>query len=113
MASDGTAASWRIAELRMRRILRIRRYTMFAELMPLLKQRVLMLTISRVDDELILVNVIPTKLDKEHDENSALTLPLSFTGKPEELDQELPGQLAAYTESVIKTGSNLEDLKTQ
>ena len=86
---------------------------MFTELMPLLKQRVLMLTISRVDDELILVNVIPKKVDKDHDENSALTLPLSFTGKPEELDQELPGQLAAYTESVIKTGSNLEDLKTQ
>jgi len=86
---------------------------MFTELMPLLKQRVLMLTISRVDDELILVNVIPKKLDKDHDENSALTLPLSFTGKPEELDQELPGQLAAYTESVIKTGSNLDDLKTQ
>ena len=86
---------------------------MFRELMPLLKQRVLMLTISRVDDELILVNVIPKKLDKDHDENSALTLPLSFTGKPEELDQELPGQLAAYTESIIKTGSNLDDLKTQ
>jgi hypothetical protein len=38
---------------------------MFAELMPLLKQRVLILTISRVDDELILVNVIPKKLDKD------------------------------------------------
>jgi PRTRC genetic system protein E len=86
---------------------------MFTELMPLLKQRVVMLTISRVDDELILVNVIPKKLDKDHDENSALTVPLSFTGMPQELDQELPGQLVAYTESIIKTGSNLEDLKTQ
>lgn len=86
---------------------------MFTELMPLLKQRVLVLTISRVDDGLILVNVIPKKPDKETDENSALTLPLSFTGKPEELDRELPGQLASFSESVIKTASNIEDLKTQ
>jgi PRTRC genetic system protein E len=86
---------------------------MFTELMPLLRQRVLMLTISRVDDELILVNVIPKKRDNESDENTALTLPLSFRGKPEELDRELPAQLAAYTESVIQTGSNLDDVKAQ
>jgi PRTRC genetic system protein E len=81
--------------------------------MPLLKQRVLILTISRVDDQSILVNVIPKKRDNEADENSALTQPLSFTGKPEELDREFPGQLAAFTESLLKTGSNLEDLKGQ
>jgi PRTRC genetic system protein E len=86
---------------------------MFAEMMPLLKQRALMLTISRVDDEVILVNVIPRKRDSDADENPALTLPLSFRGRPEELDREMPTQLAAFTESVIQTGSNLDDLKAQ
>ncbi len=86
---------------------------MFTEMMPLLKQRVLLLTISRVDDELILVNVIPRKREGEEDENPALTLPLSFRGKPEELDRELPAQLAAFRETLTQTGSNLDDLKAQ
>ena len=29
------------------------------------------------------------------------------------MDRELPGQLASFAESVIKTGSNIEELKTQ
>jgi PRTRC genetic system protein E len=66
---------------------------MFTELMPLLKQRVLVLTISRVDDALICVSVIPKKRDTATDDNSALTMPLSFTGRPDELDRELPAQL--------------------
>ena|SRR5215469_18804065 len=86
---------------------------MFSEMMPLLKQRVLMMTISRVDDEVILVNVIPRKRDNDADENPALMLPLSFRGRPEELDRELPTQLTAFTESLIQMGSNLADLKVQ
>jgi PRTRC genetic system protein E len=86
---------------------------MFRELIPLLKQRVLMLTISEVENGLILVNVIPKKREKDGDENPALTIPLSITGKPEELDRELPAQLATFTESVIRTGSNLEELQAQ
>ena len=86
---------------------------MFAELMPLLKQRVLVITVSCLDEGIIRINVIPKKLDKEPDDNPALTMPLSFTGKPDELDRELPQQLANFTESVIKTGSNLEQLKTE
>jgi PRTRC genetic system protein E len=86
---------------------------MFTELMPLLKQRVLVVTISRVDDELICVSVIPKKRETTTDENAALTVPLSFTGKPDELDRELPAQLTGFTESVIRTGSNLEEIKAQ
>jgi PRTRC genetic system protein E len=86
---------------------------MFTELMPLLKQRVLVLTISRVDDALICVSVIPKKRDTATDDNSALTMPLSFTGRPDELDRELPAQLAGFVESVIRTGSNLDELKVQ
>lgn len=86
---------------------------MFMELMPLLKQRLLVLTISRVDDQLICVSVIPKKRDDVADENTALTIPLALTGKPDELDRDLPAQLAGFAVSVIKTGSNLEQLKAE
>lgn len=86
---------------------------MFTELMPLLKQRVVIITISDVGEGLLRVNVIPRKLEGSADENGALTAPLSITGKADELDRELPGQLMSFTESVAKTGSNLDELKTQ
>ena len=86
---------------------------MFTELMPLLKQRVVMITISDIGEGLLRVNVIPRKLDGGSDENGALTAPLSITGKADELDRELPGQLTSFTELVTRTGSNLDELKTQ
>jgi PRTRC genetic system protein E len=85
----------------------------FTELMPLLKQRVVMITISDVGEGLLRVNVIPRRLEGSTDDNGALTVPLSITGKAEELDRELPGQLASFTESVTQTGSNLDELRTQ
>jgi PRTRC genetic system protein E len=85
----------------------------FVELMPLLKQRVVMITVSDLGEGLLRVNVIPRKLEGIADENGALTVPLSITGRAEELDRELPGQLASFTESVTKTGSSLEELKAQ
>ena len=65
---------------------------MFTELMPLLRQRAVMITISDVGQGLLRVNIIPRKLvvDGSSDENTALTTPLSITGKAEELDRELP-----------------------
>jgi PRTRC genetic system protein E len=81
--------------------------------MPLLKQRVVMITISDVGEGLLRVNVIPRKLEGSTDDNGALTVPLSITGKADELDRELPGQLASFTESVTQTGSNLDELRTQ
>jgi PRTRC genetic system protein E len=86
---------------------------MFMELLPLLKQRVVMITVSDAGDGVLRVNVIPRKLDGDADQNPALTTPLSITGSAEELDRELPGQLASFTESVVKTGSNLGELRTQ
>jgi PRTRC genetic system protein E len=85
----------------------------FTELKPLLKQRVVMITISDVGEGLLRVNVIPRKLEGSADENGALTAPLSITGKAEELDRELPAQLTSFTESVTKTGSNIDELRTQ
>jgi PRTRC genetic system protein E len=88
-------------------------YTVFTELMPLLKQRAVMITISDLGEGLLRVNIIPRKIEGGSDDNAALTTPLSITGKAEELDRELPGQLTSFTESIAKTGSNLEELKTQ
>jgi len=85
----------------------------FTELMPLLRQRAVMITISDVGEGLLRVNIIPRKLEGSSEDNTALTTPLSITGKAEELDRELPGQLTSFTESIAKTGSNLEELKTQ
>ncbi len=60
---------------------------MFVELMPLLGERTVMITIARLNQNSIRVNIIP--LRKKEDENAALTTPLSFSGTPEELDREL------------------------
>jgi len=85
----------------------------FTELLPLLKQRLLMITVSDVGDGLLRVNVIPRKLDADSDQSQALTTPLSITGGAEELDRELPGQLLSFAESLLKTGSNLAEVRTQ
>src|ERR1700688_958171 len=87
--------------------------TVFTELMPLLRQRAVMITISDVGEGLLRVNIIPRKLEGSSEDNTALTTPLSITGKAEELDRELPGQLTSFTESIARTGSNLDELKTQ
>ena len=72
-----------------------------------------MITVSDIGDGMLRVNVIPRKLDADSDQNQALTTPLSITASADELDRELPAQLASFTESVLKTGSNLEELRTQ
>lgn len=87
---------------------------MFTELKPLLKQRVVMITVSDIGEGLLRVNIIPRKLgDGGSEDNAALTTPLTVTGKAEELDRDLPSQLASFTESIAKSGSNLEEVRTQ
>ena len=77
---------------------------MFVELMPLLAGRTVMITVSRVDDRTLRVNVIPTKTNE--DENAALTTPLSYTGTPEELDGELGKQVAGLRRDPPATGKH-------
>jgi PRTRC genetic system protein E len=91
-----------------------RSYTMFQELMPLLAQRVLVLTLSRVSSEEICLNVIPRPLKAgDKDENNALTTPLSLTGTPAELDQELPKQLVEFVGSHLQLSSTLQSAKAE
>jgi PRTRC genetic system protein E len=84
---------------------------MFIELTPILKERVVMITASDIGNGFLRVNVIPKSLGT--DDNPALTTPLTLTGTPEELDRELAAQLASFSESIVKAGSNLETLKTE
>jgi PRTRC genetic system protein E len=82
---------------------------MFVELMPLLAGRTVLITVAKVDDKTLRVNVIPTQA--RADENPALSTPLTYTGPPEELDAELGKHLAGYVQSHQQTGSTLAEAK--
>lgn len=83
---------------------------MFVELMPLLKERTLLITVARVDAKLK-VNVIPTKVKEGEDE--ALTTPLSYSGSAEELDADLGKHLASYVDSHLELGNTLAEAKAE
>ena len=87
---------------------------MFEELMPLLAQRALVVTLCQVSAEEICVNVIPKPLKSDHqDDDAALTTPLSVTGTPKELDEQLPGQLVEFVETHLGLSSTLKSAKEQ
>ena len=69
---------------------------MFVELMPLLAGRTVLITVAKVDDKTLRVNVIP---HGKADDNPALSTPLTYTGPPEELDAELGKHLAGYVQT--------------
>jgi PRTRC genetic system protein E len=81
----------------------------FVELMPLLAGRTVLITVAKVDDKTIRVNVIPTQA--KADENPALTTPLTYTGTPEELDAQLGKHLAGYVQTHQQTASTLAEAK--
>ena len=82
---------------------------MFIELMPLLAGRTVLITVAKVADKTLRVNVIPTQT--KADENPALTTPLTYTGPPEELDAELGKHLAGYVQIHQQTASTLAEAK--
>lgn len=81
---------------------------MFQELMPLLAQRMLIRTLSRVSDEEIRVNIIPKSLKTDdRDDKAALATPLGVTGNPKELDEQLPRQLVEFVKTHLGLSSTL------
>ena len=84
---------------------------MFVELLPILKNRPVMLTVALVNDQAIRVNVIPKRLKDSDSGDDALTTPLTITGTPEELDREFASQLVGFTGSFVKLGSNLSEIE--
>jgi PRTRC genetic system protein E len=87
---------------------------MFQELMPLLTQRMLLLTLSRVSEEQICVNVIPKALQSDpKDDTVALAMPLSVTGSPKELDEQLSRHLVEFVGTHLQLSSTLKSAKEQ
>jgi len=82
---------------------------MFVELMPLLAGRTVLITVAKVDDKTLRVNVIPALA--KADDNPALSTPLTYTGPPEELDAELGKHLAGYVQTHQQTASTLSEAK--
>jgi PRTRC genetic system protein E len=81
---------------------------MFVELKALLAGRTVLITVAKVDDKTLRVNVIPYR---KADDNPALSTPLTYTGSPEELDAELGKHLAGYVQTHLQTASTLAEAK--
>jgi len=82
----------------------------FVELVPLLKDRTLLITVASIDGKLK-VNLIPAKA-KEGEEQT-LTTPLSFSGSAEELDAELGSHFASYVHSHVELRNTLAEAKAE
>ena len=105
---------------------------MFKELMPLIETRPLTVTVAAIGGGKIRVNVVPHTREKDGKVNEkigysakdkvtgvpeaaikALTTPLSLTGIPEEIDAELPAQLATYVDSHVGLQKSLDRAKQE
>jgi PRTRC genetic system protein E len=84
---------------------------MFQQLVPLLRQRSVLLTVTAVEHDQIRVNVLPKKLAEG--ENTALTTPMSFTGTAQELDAQLPDAIVSYVSSYLELKNTLDRAKEE
>ena len=85
---------------------------MFSELMPVLQNTIVTLTISRIDDQLVRVNTIPIrKTDKESDAENALSKPLTVTAPPAELDQDFARQVLSFSHSYERSAANIREIE--
>jgi PRTRC genetic system protein E len=84
---------------------------MFKELGPLLRQRTVVMILTRLEDDTIRVNVIPRKLNES--ENDALTTPLSVAGTAEDLDAQLPSSLVQFVGAHLELRNTLQTAKDQ
>lgn len=82
---------------------------MFTELMPLLRKRGLLLTISLVEGDTIRATVLPQKASETDDKS--ITTPLAITGTAQELDRDLPHQLIEFVGAHLQLQSTLASAK--
>jgi PRTRC genetic system protein E len=88
------------------------RKAMFTELMPCLQETIVTLTISRIDEQLLRVNVIPKrKTDKESTAENALCTPLTVTATAAELDQDLGRQVVSFSHSYQRSAANIREIE--
>ena len=84
---------------------------MFQQLVPLLRQRSVLLTVTALEEDQIRVNVLPKKLAEG--ENAALTTPMSFTGTAAELDAQLPEAIVSFVASHLGLKNTLDHAKEE
>jgi PRTRC genetic system protein E len=84
---------------------------MFQQLVPLLRQRSVLLTVTALEEDQIRVNVLPKKLAEG--ENAALTTPMSFTGTAAELDAQLPDAIVGFVASHLELKNTLDRAKEE
>ena len=84
---------------------------MFQQLVPLLRQRSVLLTVTALEEDQIRVNVLPKKLTDG--ENAALTTPMSFTGTAAELDAQLPDAIVSFVASHLGLKNTLDRAKEE
>jgi PRTRC genetic system protein E len=83
----------------------------FAQLMPMLADRTVMMIVSKADEHHLTVSVIPKRL--KDSENAALATPFCCTGTPEELDRELPTQVREFVAGHVALGANLAEIQRE
>jgi PRTRC genetic system protein E len=105
---------------------------MFQELMPLIENRPLSITVAAISGGRIRVNVVPQLLEKDSKVNdkigysnkdkiasvpdssiNALTTPLSLTGTPEEIDAALFQSLTEFTQAHVRLQSAIDGAKDE
>jgi PRTRC genetic system protein E len=84
---------------------------MFQQLVPLLRQRSVLLTVTSLEEDQIRVNVLPKKL--AGGENTALTIPMSFTGTAAELDAQPPDAIVSFVASHLQLKNTLDRAKEE
>jgi PRTRC genetic system protein E len=84
---------------------------MFQQLIPLLRQRSVLLTVTALEHDQIRVNVLPKKLAEG--ENTALNTPMSFTGTAQELDAQLPDAIVNFVSSYLELKNTLDRAKEE
>ena len=84
---------------------------MFKELLPVLRDRAVLLTVTLVETDQIRVNIVQKKV-KDGD-NDALTTPLSVTGTAEDLDAELSKTVVGFVGSHLQMKNTLEKAKAE
>lgn len=84
---------------------------MFKELAPLFRQRSVVIMINPIDDDKLTVAILPKKLNDS--ENAALSTPVSVTGTPEELDEQLPSTLTQFVGAHLELKNTLELAKEE
>ena len=84
----------------------------FTQLAPLLVQRAVLITVSKLDEgRQLQVNICPRQL--KDGENQALTTPLCITGTAEELDAQLASQVGSFVASQVAFSTNLNSIQAE